>query len=234
MRTLKKTLSLLLAVALVLSLTVVGASAAYTGNKVDTLKDAADVGADYSEAVGVMVGLGIIEGYDDGTLRPETNYTREQAAKIIAYMQLGPEKADSLRCTTAPFTDVAADRWSAGYIAYGVEQGIIDGMGDGTFQPEAQRREGDSEVLDVCREDQFLFDRAVSEERDIIGDGAALELVEPERTFLVGYYADRIVDYERGQRHGFSRFGIHHLSRNGVEGRIAFLGVGFVYGKEKR
>ncbi len=138
MRTLKKTLSLLLAVALVLSLTVVGASAAYTGNKVDTLKDAADVGADYSEAVGVMVGLGIIEGYDDGTLRPETTYTREQAAKIIAYMQLGPKDADSLRCTKAPFTDVAADRWSAGYIAYCVEQGIIDGMGDGTFQPEAQ------------------------------------------------------------------------------------------------
>ena len=138
MRTLKKTLSLLLAVALVLSLTVVGASAAYTGNKVDTLKDAADVGADYSEAVGVMVGLGIIEGYDDGTLRPETTYTREQAAKIIAYMQLGPKDAESLRCTKAPFTDVAADRWSAGYIAYCVEQGIIDGMGDGTFQPEAQ------------------------------------------------------------------------------------------------
>ena len=138
MRTLKKTLSLLLAVALVLSLTVVGASAAYTGNKVDTLKDAADVGADYSEAVGVMVGLGIIKGYDDGTLRPETTYTREQAAKIIAYMQLGPKDADSLRCTKAPFTDVAADRWSAGYIAYCVEQGIIDGMGDGTFQPEAQ------------------------------------------------------------------------------------------------
>ena len=138
MRTLKKTLSLLLAVALVLSLTVVGASAAYTGNKVDTLKDAADVGADYSEAVGVMVGLGIIEGYEDATLRPTTNYTREQAAKIIAYMQLGPEKADSLRCTTAPFSDVNADRWSAGYIAYCVEKGIIDGMGDGTFQPEAK------------------------------------------------------------------------------------------------
>ena len=138
MRTLKKTLSLLLAVALVLSLTVVGASAAYTGNKVDTLKDADEVGEAYSEAVGVMVGLGIIEGYEDATLRPTTTYTREQAAKIIAYMQLGPAKAESLRCTTAPFSDVAADRWSAGYIAYCVEQGIIDGMGDGTFQPEAQ------------------------------------------------------------------------------------------------
>ena len=138
MRTLKKTLSLLLAVALVLSLTVVGASAAYTGNKVDTLKDADEVGEAYSEAVGVMVGLGIIEGYEDATLRPTTTYTREQAAKIIAYMQLGPEKADSLRCTTAPFSDVNADRWSAGYIAYCVEKGIIDGMGDGTFQPEAK------------------------------------------------------------------------------------------------
>ena len=138
MRTLKKTLSLLLAVALVLSLTVVGASAAYTGNKVDTLKDADEVGEAYSEAVGVMVGLGIIEGYEDATLRPTTNYTREQAAKIIAYMQLGPAKADSLRCTTAPFSDVNADRWSAGYIAYCVEKGIIDGMGDGTFQPEAK------------------------------------------------------------------------------------------------
>ena len=102
------------------------------------------------------------------------------------------------------------------------------------FQSEAQRREGDSEVLDVCREDQFPFDGAVSEERHIIGDGAAFELVEFECALLVGHYADRIVDHERGQRHGFSRFGIHHLSRNGVEGRIAFLGMGIVYGKEEQ
>ena len=64
------------------------------------------------------------------------------------------------------------------------------------FQSEAQRREGDSEVLDVCREDQFPFDGAVSEERHIIGDGAAFELVEFECALLVGHYADRIVDYE--------------------------------------
>ena len=136
MRTLKKTLSLLLAVALVLSLTVVGASAAYTGNKVDTLKDAADVGADYSEAVGVMVGLGIIEGYDDGTLRPETTYTREQAAKIIAYICLGESSAEALVAYSDPFDDVAADRWSAGYIAYCVSAGIIYGRSDTIFAPE--------------------------------------------------------------------------------------------------
>ena len=133
MRTLKKTLSLLLAVALVLSLTVVGASA--YDNKVDDFDDVEDIGEEYIEAVGVMTGLGIIEGYDDGTFKPATSYTREQAAKIIAYMQLGPAAAEKLACTSAPFTDVAADRWSAGYIAYAKDVGILDGMGDGSFDP---------------------------------------------------------------------------------------------------
>ena len=50
-------------------------------------------------------------------------------------MMLGKADADSLRCTKAPFDDVAADRWSAGYIAFCVEQGIIDGMTETTFEP---------------------------------------------------------------------------------------------------
>ena len=133
MRTLKKTLSLLLAVALVLSLTVVGASA--YENKVDDFGDVAEIGDEYLEAVGVMSGLGIIEGYDDGNFKPATSYTREQAAKIIAYMQLGPDAAEKLACTVSPFTDVDAGRWSAGYIAYAKDAGILDGMGDGSFDP---------------------------------------------------------------------------------------------------
>ena len=68
----------------------------------------------------------------------------------------------------------------------------------------------------------------------LLGDGAAFEFVEFECALLVGHYADRIVDHERGQRYGFSRFSIHHLSRNGVEGRIAFLGVDVIYGKEEQ
>ena len=133
MRTLKKTLSLLLAVALVLSLTVVGASA--YENKVDDFGDVAEIGDEYLEAVGVMSGLGIIEGYDDGNFKPATSYTREQAAKIIAYMQLGPDAAEKLACTVSPFTDVDAGRWSAGYIAYAKDAGILDGMGGGSFDP---------------------------------------------------------------------------------------------------
>ena len=133
MRTLKKTLSLVLVVAMVLGLCVVGASAY---NKVeDFTDDVAKIGDAYYEAVGVLTGIQVIDGMTETSFQPQGNYTREQAAKIIAYMMLGKADADSLRCTKAPFDDVAADRWSAGYIAFCVEQGIIDGMTETTFEP---------------------------------------------------------------------------------------------------
>ena len=133
MRTLKKTLSLVLVVAMVLGLCVVGASAK---DKVESFTDDYQkVGAAYQEAVGVLVGIGVIDGMTETALEPQGNYTREQAAKIIAYMLLGKSKADSLKCTVAPFDDVAASRWSAGYIAFCVEQGIIDGMTATTYEP---------------------------------------------------------------------------------------------------
>ena len=133
MRTLKKTLSLVLVVAMVLGLCVVGASAY---NKVEDFTDDVDkIGDAYYEAVGVLTGIQVIDGMTETSFQPQGNYTREQAAKIIAYMMLGKADADSLRCTKAPFDDVAADRWSAGYIAFCVEQGIIDGMTETTFEP---------------------------------------------------------------------------------------------------
>ena len=133
MRTLKKTLSLVLVVAMVLGLCVVGASAK---NAVDDFTDADKIGDAYYEAVGVMTGIGVIKGMGDGILSPTGNYTRAQAAKIITYMLIGEKAAESLVCTTAPFEDVAANHWAAGYIAFCVEQGIINGMSATTFEPE--------------------------------------------------------------------------------------------------
>lgn len=123
MKTLKKVLSLVLVVAMIASMLIVGAAAAAEETK-------------YDEAVAVVTGLGIIEG--DGTGYNFTgNVTREQAAKIIAYLLLGKNTAESLKTTTAPFADVAASRWSAGYIAYLKGQGIISGVSETEFDPTA-------------------------------------------------------------------------------------------------
>ena len=89
-----------------------------------------------SRAVGVLTGLGIVDGMTETTIVPQATYTRAQAAKIITTMVLGVNGAKSCVASYAPFDDVAANHWAAGYIAFCKEQGIIDGVTDTTFDPE--------------------------------------------------------------------------------------------------
>ena len=89
----------------------------------------------YKEAVEAMSGMGIIDGKLDNLFDPAGNYTREEAAKVLTYMLLGPEAAEVLKQpTNTSFTDVDAERWSSGYIAYAAAQDIIVGW-DGAFHP---------------------------------------------------------------------------------------------------
>ena len=131
MRTLK-VLSLVLALVLCFGLvgTAFAAPANYKG-----YTDAEQIGDAYVEAADVMKGIGVIEGKTETTVDPTGSFTREQAAKIVAYMVLGKTAAEKLAATAAPFADVAANRWSAGFIAFCAEQGIISGYGDGKFGP---------------------------------------------------------------------------------------------------
>ena len=52
-------------------------------------------------------------------------------------MLLGEEDANKLSTNSTTFKDVAANRWSAGYIGYCVQQGILAGTGNGQLRPEA-------------------------------------------------------------------------------------------------
>lgn len=89
----------------------------------------------YKEAVEAMSGMGIIDGKLDNLFDPAGNYTREEAAKVITYMLVGPETAEALKPSSTGFSDVDAGRWSAGYIAYAASKDIIVGW-DGEFHPE--------------------------------------------------------------------------------------------------
>ena len=82
-----------------------------------------------------MSAIGVLAGAD-GAFNPKGILTREQGAKIITYMLVGGQAAgDALTTTAAPFDDVAADRWSAGSIAYCKTLGIVGGVGDNKFDP---------------------------------------------------------------------------------------------------
>ncbi len=127
MRTLKKSLCLVLALVFVLGLCTIGAGAA-------ELSDMAQVNDAYKGAITVMNGLGIIEGYPDGTFQPTKNVTRAEAAKLVTYMVLGAKNAERVPDGDGGFSDVAGN-WASKYINYCASRGYIKGMGDGTFNP---------------------------------------------------------------------------------------------------
>ena len=131
MRNLKRTLSLALAAVMLMGMMVVGAGAASKD-----FTDASDI--KNVEAVDVMVALGVLQGGDKGDFQPNSILTREQAAKIICYLLLGTESAEKLTTNSAVFSDVAANRWSAPYISYCVNLGILAGDGQGHFFPEGK------------------------------------------------------------------------------------------------
>ena len=118
----KKLLALVLALVMSMSLVTIS-NAAYS--------DKADI--DLKEAVDVLSAVGVFEG-SDGKFDPKANLTREQAAKLVAYLQLSQKSADAL-VGGNKFTDVAANRWSAGYVDYCATTGVVAGVGNGQFNP---------------------------------------------------------------------------------------------------
>ena len=122
----KKLLALVLALVMSMSLVTISNAAFKDADKID-----------YKEAVDVMNAVGVFIGDEKGNFNAKENLTREQAAKIIAYLELGDKAADAL-VGGATFTDVASTRWSAGFVGYCAQAGIVSGVGDSKFDPAGQ------------------------------------------------------------------------------------------------
>ena len=122
----KKLLALVLALVMSMSLVTISNAAFKDADKID-----------YKEAVDVMNAVGVFVGDEKGNFNAKENLTREQAAKIIAYLELGSKAADAL-AGGATFTDVASTRWSAGFVGYCAQAGVVAGVGDSKFDPAGQ------------------------------------------------------------------------------------------------
>ena len=122
----KKLLALVLALVMSMSLVTISNAAFKDADKID-----------YKEAVDVMNAVGVFVGDEKGNFNAKDNLTREQAAKIIAYLELGSKAADAL-VGGATFTDVASTRWSAGFVGYCAQAAVVNGVGNGKFDPAGQ------------------------------------------------------------------------------------------------
>ena len=124
----KKLLALVLALVMSMSLVTISNAA---------FKDDDKISDSCKEAVDVMNAVGVLIGDNNLNFNPTANLTRAEAAKIISYLMLGNKTAEAL-VGSNKFSDVAATNWAAGFIDYCAAEKIVNGMGDGTFNPAGQ------------------------------------------------------------------------------------------------
>ena len=81
-------------------------------------------------AIEELASRGIINGMGKGTFMPNKTMTRAEFAAIVT-RALGLAAKD-----TKAFTDVPSSKWYAGYIGTANSSGIVNGVGNGKFNPE--------------------------------------------------------------------------------------------------
>lgn len=127
MQYLKKVGSIALCLAVMLSVMVVGAGAAFV--------DQEEI--QHAEAVDACVALFIISGYPDGSYQPTGNVTRGEMCKLISVTLNGGEEPALSSPDTPTYTDITGN-WAAPYIEACTEAGVVSGVGGGKFAPEDQ------------------------------------------------------------------------------------------------
>lgn len=128
----KKVLSIVLSIAMVVCLAPTMAFAATTS--------AAQADAAYSDtegkacegAVNVLSALGVVDGFTDGTYKPEQTVTRAQMAKLIV-AALGVSEYATAK--NSSYTDMGSAQWAIPVVEYATNLGIINGVGNGKFAP---------------------------------------------------------------------------------------------------
>ena len=96
--------------------------------------DQADIKVE-NEVVDTLIELGVINGYTDGSFKPNDTVTRAEMAKMIYVLRTGNSDASAYNNDKTSFTDING-HWARGYVKYCQSLGIIAGQSATTFAPD--------------------------------------------------------------------------------------------------
>jgi hypothetical protein len=88
----------------------------------------------YEEAIEYLYNEGIINGYPNGTFRPDKTIQRAELLKIIVasnYHESEYQHYGNISC----FPDVPGNEWFTQYVCFAKEKEIVEGYADGNFRP---------------------------------------------------------------------------------------------------
>lgn len=102
----------------------------------------------YGGAVAWAARRDIVEGFSDGTFRPDLPVSRQQLA-VILWRYAGLEKADSgARASLQGFPDAGeVGGYAQEAMGWALAEGILQGTGNGTLQPQGRAARGQTAVL---------------------------------------------------------------------------------------
>lgn len=95
------------------------------------------IGTEYEKAVSRLVAFDVLNGYKDGTYKPEQDVTRAEFAKILVEA-LGIGNAAKAAEGKVTFPDVPVSHWASGYVNVASGQGLVEGFPNGEFKPNDQ------------------------------------------------------------------------------------------------
>ena len=96
--------------------------------------DQADIKVD-SDVVDTLVSLGVVNGYTDGSFKPNDTVTRAEMAKMIYVLRTGNSDASAYNDDNSTFADIKG-HWARGYVKYCQSLGIIAGQSATKFAPD--------------------------------------------------------------------------------------------------
>ncbi|MGN1350498.1 MAG: S-layer homology domain-containing protein, partial [Anaerovoracaceae bacterium] len=94
----------------------------------------------YAEAVETLAGMGILNGYPDGTFGPDRAITREEFTAIA--MRFAKNTEGNSR-----FNDVSEDDWARALIGAAADYGWINGYEDNSFRPKNSIRRSETMAI---------------------------------------------------------------------------------------
>lgn len=95
------------------------------------------LGHRWESGIEFVYNRGIVQGYPDGTYKPDNTLNRAELLKVIvasSFDEWSYDYYDGESC----FDDVPANQWYTQYICFAKAQGIVQGYDDGTFKPDQE------------------------------------------------------------------------------------------------
>lgn len=88
--------------------------------------------SNYPDILSILKTYDIIHGHEDGSFRPKDSMTRAEFCQLL-YEALNCKRTDN----ESPYSDVPADAWYATAVTALTDMGLVSGIGNGLFDPEA-------------------------------------------------------------------------------------------------